>query len=98
MCSVPYHDHATIDLGADPQAGLRHEIRDRPELQPTLFGSDDDRMGKRVFGLALNRRSEREHVVLFDRANRLDGDQLGLALGKRARLVDDERIDLLECL
>ena len=51
-----------------------------------------------MFGLAFDGRGKREHVVLSDRADRLDRDQLGLAFRERTRLVDDKGIDLFQPL
>ena len=98
MHRIANHDRAAAHRGADTQPGLRGKVRDCAELQSSFFGGNDDCVRERMFGLAFDGRGKREHVVLSDRADRLDRDQLGLAFRERTRLVDDKGIDLFQPL
>ncbi len=58
----------------------------------------DDGLGQRVFGRLLDRGGDAQHLVLGEALGRHDGGDGGTALGERAGLVDDERVDLLKPL
>ena len=58
----------------------------------------DDRGRERVLAALLEACGEAQHFVLVDPADGAHGDDLRLAFGQRAGLVDHERVDLLEPL
>ena len=66
---------------------------------PRSSAPADDRRGERVLAAALEARGEtRARRLRRVRRHERDRDEARLALGQRARLVDDERVDLLERL
>ena len=60
---------------------------------PARLGGGDDRLGQRMLARPLEARGERSSVGLVEARERDDVGQRRLALGQRAGLVDDQRID-----
>ena len=68
------------------------------QAQRTRRCAPDNRRRQRVFARGLDGGGEREHRVFFETAGRRDQDELRVAFGERACLVDDYRVDFLEDL
>ena len=85
--------HARPTLPRDALAGDGVEALRLVEPEAALLGAAHDRLGERVLAALLDGAGHGEEHVLGEAADRLDAGELRLALGERAGLVDDERID-----
>ena len=84
------HDRAFDTVSRD-----RREALDRRQVDAVVLGAGDDRLGQRVLGVALERRRQREHPGCVVTVDEHDVGDLGLAVGQRAGLVEDDRRDLV---
>ena len=81
-----------------PEPGQRLKARDGRPLEAASPGGLDDRRGERMLARLLESGGELEHVGLGERSDGGDAGHARPALGQRAGLVDDERVDLLQPL
>ena len=65
----------------------------RGTCRPRVGGGLDDGLGERVLAVALGGRDEAQHLVLVDAVGGRDGDDLGLAAGQRAGLVEHDGVE-----
>ena len=93
---VADRDLAAVDRADDTLAGDRFERGDGGKRRALPFGGAHDCGGQRVFTRTLQGGGQTEQVELCDRIEGFDGDDFRFALGQRARLVDNERVDFLE--
>ena len=90
-------DEVTFDATLDPLPGHRYELEHGGELQAARRGAGDDRASEWVLALVLHASRKPQEGRLVAREG-LDAHERRLADGEGARLVDDERVDLLEPL
>ncbi|OIQ69916.1 hypothetical protein GALL_484770 [mine drainage metagenome] len=90
---IPKGNLAALDNATDPLAGHRLEIRRIAQCQALGLGALDDGLGKGMFRRFLQRRGKGQDRILALLAERLGVGQLWLALGQRAGLVDDQRVN-----
>ena len=82
------------DRAGDALAGDRQEVRHRLRLGAARFRAGDDRLGQRMLRARLEAQRQHQYVVVVEVLGRHDVGQHRPALGQRAGLVDDQRVDV----
>ena len=95
---VAERDAAALDHADRAFAGRRIEAHDARKLDLALGRRRNDRRGERMLARPLDAGRKAQHCRLVESRRRHDGDDLRLAFGQRAGLVDDQRVDLLHAL
>ena len=89
---------AVFDHPCNAFAGWGIEALNVGKRNFALGCGGDDGGSQRMFACALNTCRKAQHLIIVNPCGRNDGNNLRLTLGKRSRLVDDERVDLLHAL
>ena len=78
---------------AAPWPGTASNASARGSASPRVRSGLDDRLGERVLAVALGGGDEAQQLVLVDAVGGRDGDDLGLAAGERAGLVEHDGVE-----
>ena len=95
---VAEHDLLALDRAERALAGRRVEVAHRRRGDAALLRGVDDGERERMLAGALDAGREAQDLGLGEALRRDDRRHRRLALGQRAGLVDDERVDLLHAL
>ena len=87
-----------LDRAERALAGGRVEVGDGRRRDALLLRGGDDGHRERMLARPLDAGRKAQDLGLGEARRRHDGGDRGLALGQRAGLVDDERVDLLHVL
>ena len=90
------HHRAAGDGAGNTARRHRAKVFHGIESDTSLLRALDNRGGERVFAVLLQRRGETQEFLRVETADGQDIHEPGLALGEGARLVHDERGDLLQ--
>ena len=91
--AIPEGGLPAVHFAAHALSGERLETRRLAQRDPPLLAAADDRGGERMLASALEGRGEPQQRRLVHTLERDHSHELRLALGERARLVDDEGVD-----
>jgi hypothetical protein len=91
-------DPPSLDRSLDAPAREGAEPRGRLGPDPLDFGRRQDRRGEGMLGSALDPRGEPEEISFGKTRGGADGEDPGLPLRQRPRLVEEESVGLLEGL
>jgi hypothetical protein len=89
---------AVFDHPCNALAGRRIEVLNFGKCNFSLGCRGDDGGSQRMFACTFDTGRKAQYVLFVDSFSRDDGNSFRLTLGKRARLVDNERVDLLHAL
>ena len=95
---VAEDDAAALHHADRALAARRIEAAHRQKLDLALGGRFDDGLAERMLAAALDAGREPQHFGFIEAIGRLDRDDLRLAFGQGAGLVEDERVDRLHAL
>ena len=87
-------DETALDLALGAAAGDDAGLGRRRDLQPALGGGFDDDFRERMVGPGLGRRAHSQDFVFVVIGRSEDFENLETARGQRARLIEDDRVDL----
>jgi hypothetical protein len=90
---IAERDLASSHFADDASTRARREVLQLRGREPLRLRAAHDRRGERMLARALERRRQAQDLVFGPTARRDDADELRLALGQRAGLVDDDRVD-----
>ena len=87
-----------LDHADDALAGRRIEAAHGRKLDLALGGGGDNGRRQRMLAAAFDARRVSQHLSFVEAGQRHDRDDLRLAFGERAGLVDHQRVDLFHAL